>query len=135
MTTDPTAPDDRAARLAALRERRAATGPATPPPDGQSATAPALTARPRARRRHAATGGRIMAGSLSAAAALALMGAMAHATTSTAQAPAGPAAATSATPTVIVIRRSGDTASAVAAPVTPRVTPTAAAPVTTSRGS
>jgi hypothetical protein len=34
-----------------------------------------------------------------------------------------------------VIRRSGDAASPVAAPVTPRVTPTPAAPVATSRGS
>jgi hypothetical protein len=88
MTTDPTSADDRAA-----------------------------TPQRRARRRHPATGARILAGSLSAAAALGLMGTMAGA--------AGP---TTDEPTT-------STADATSAPAAPRVTPTAAAPATTSRGS
>lgn len=76
-----------------------------------------------------------MAGSLSAAAALVLMGAMARATIGDTEGPSAPPAPASATPTVIVIRRSSGTASPVATPVAPTVTPTAAAPVATSRGS
>lgn len=136
MMIDGPAPGDRAARLAALRERRAAAGGATPSPLGPATTAPAAT--PRVRRHHAAAGARIMAGSLSAATALALMGAMAQETTGTAKVPT-PASATRTTATVVVIRRSGITAPAVAPPVTPTVTPmvtpTAVAPVATSRGS
>jgi hypothetical protein len=60
------------------------------------------------------------------------MGAMAHATS-----PSGAPTSTAtpgAAPPVIVIRRSAGT-TGVAAPAAPRVTPTVAAPVTTSRGS
>lgn len=88
-----------------------------------------------ARRRHAATGGRITAGSLSAAAALALMGAMAHAATDTSPVPNPRVAPRAKAPTVVVIRRPGDTTPAVATPVAPRVAPARAAPVATSRGS
>ena len=78
MTTDPNLGRRRAARLEALRQRRAER----PAPSHDSAERGTATAMPRqhARRRHAATGGRILAGSLSAAAALGLMGAMAQPT-------------------------------------------------------
>ena len=87
----------------------------------------------RRRRRHAATGGRILAGSLSAAAALGLMGAMAHATSPGSDAQTA-SSGDSASATVIVIRRSVGATEA-AATAAPRVTATVAAPVTTSRGS
>jgi hypothetical protein len=122
MTTDPTSADDRAARLDALRRRRTGT-PEAGTVESASPTAP----RRRPHRRHAATGGRILAGSLSAAAALALMGAMAHATSPSTDAPTPTTAPGATAPTA----RAAD----VAAPAAPRVTPTAAAPVTTSRGS
>jgi hypothetical protein len=133
MTTDRTSADDHAARLQALRQRRAASRPAPPT---NTAEPPAATAHPRrrARRRHAATGGRILAGSLSAAAALGLMGAMANATNPSSDAPTTTTEDVTAVPTVIVISRTAG-ATEVAAPAAPRVTPTVAAPVTTSRGS
>ncbi len=133
MTTDPTAADERVARLEALRQRRGPKHSAPTADSDGTATAPAGT-RPRTRRRHAATGGRMIAGSLSAAAALGLMGAMAQATSPSTDAPTTTAATDAAAPTVTVIRRSTG-ATEVAAPAAPRVTPTVAAPVTTSRGS
>lgn len=132
MTTDPTSPDGCAARLEALRQRRSATHPA-PAADSDEPAEATAAPRPRTRRRHAATGGRILAGSLSAAAALGLMGAMAHATSPSTDPPTA-TIGDPAAPSVIVIRRSAG-ATEVAAPAAPRVTPTVAAPVTTSRGS
>jgi hypothetical protein len=132
MTTDRTSADDHAARLEALRQRRAASRPASP---ADTAEPTAAIANPgRRARRHAATGGRILAGSVSAAAALALMGAMANATNPSTDAPTTTTGDDTAVPTVIVIRRPAG-ATEVAAPGAPRVTPTVAAPVTTSRGS
>ena len=132
MTTEPMSDDDRAARLEALQRRRAAARPALRSGPAEPSTATPATGR-RARRRHAAMGGRILAGSLSAAAALGLVGAMAHvagASTETSTTGTGDAAAV---PTVIVIHRpAGASAAARAAP---HVTPTTAAPVATSRGS
>lgn len=132
MTTDPTSTEDRAARLEALRQRRGATQPA-PTADSDEPAAATAGRRPRTHRRHAATGGRILAGSLSAAAALGLMGAMAQAASPSTDAPTA-TVSDAAAPPVIVIRRSVRP-TAVAAPASPRVTPTVAAPVTTSRGS
>jgi hypothetical protein len=108
MTTDRTSAGDRDARLDAVRQRRA--------------------------RRHAATGGRIFAGSLSAAAALGLMGAMADPTGSNSNASTATPAAAPAARAVIVIRRPA-AATDVAVPATPRIVSTAAAPVATSRAS
>jgi len=87
----------------------------------------------RARRRHAAAGARIAAGSLSAAAALALMGVMAHTTGGVSSAPDPRAAPRPEGSTVIVTRRSADTG--VGAPVAPTVAPARTAPVATSRAS
>jgi hypothetical protein len=132
MTTERTPTDDRAARLEALRQRRAAR-PATSDNPTEPGAATAMPRQRARRRRRAATGGRILAGGLSAAAALGLMGAMAHATSPSTATPTT-VENTPAAPTVIVIRRPGE-ATPVAAPVAPPVTPTVAAPVTTSRGS
>ena len=133
MTTDQMSADERAARLEALRQRRAPTRPA-PPAEPVGPTTAAAATRRRARRRHAAIGGRILAGSLSAAVALGLMGAMAHATGSNGDASTATPADTPAARAVIVIRRP-DAATDVAALATPRIAATAVAPVTTSRGS
>jgi hypothetical protein len=130
MTTDTSPADDHAARLEALRQRRAASRPA-PPADTAEPAVAAANPRRQARRRHAATGGRILAGSLSAAAALGLMAAMTHATNPSSDAPNRTDA--TAAPTVIVIRRPGG-ATEVVAPA-PRVSATVAARITTSRGS
>jgi hypothetical protein len=117
MTTDSTSAADRAARIEALRQRRAAS--AAPRPSG--------------RRRHAAAGSRILAGGLSAAAALGLMGAMAHATGAATGTSTTATAGVPAAPTVIVIHRpAGANSGAVAAP---QITPTTAPPVATSKGS
>lgn len=89
--------------------------------------------RRRVRRRHAATGGRILAGSLSAAAALGLMGAMAHTASPTTDAVNTATVDAPSSPTVIVIRRTAAApGTAIAAP---QVAPTTAAPVATSQGS
>jgi hypothetical protein len=119
MTTDPTSAADRAARIEALRQRRAA------------GAAP----QQRSRRRHAAAGGRILAGGLSVAAALGLMGAMANATSASTNGSTATTATAGvpAAPTVIVIRRPAG--ATVAAPIRPQIAPTTAAPVATSRGS
>ena len=131
MTTDPTSADDRVARLAALRQRRDATGPAAAAVEASAATA---SPRQRSPRRHTGAGGRILAGSLSAAAALGLMGAMARAAGPSTDAPTPTTAPTGAAPTVIVIRRPAGPTD-VAVPATPQVSPTAATPVTATRGS
>jgi hypothetical protein len=137
MTTDPMSEADRAARLEALRQRRSQPRQAVPPDTTRPTPVPAPNASPRRRtgRRHAAAGGRILAGSLSAAAALGLIGVMTDAVTP-ATAPETPVAAvTPAAPTVIVVHRT-PSASGVAQPApAPPVVATAAPPVTASRGS
>jgi len=79
----------------------------------------------------------MVVGSLSAAAALGLMGVMADAVMpATASAPANPIAASP--PAVVIVRRPATAPGTVSPSVgvaAPRVTATAAAPVTSSRGS
>jgi hypothetical protein len=126
MTTDRAArvsamtADERAARLAALQQRRA----------------PGPTAR--GRRRHAAAGARILAGSISAATGLVLMGAMADSPTNTTATPASHVTGSSA-PNVIVVPRGTSNATSPAAPSAPPsaplVTAGTAPPITTSQGS
>ena len=133
MTTEPTSADERAARLEALRRRRSA--PRTAAPAGHDGPGTA-TARPRpsARRHHAATGGRILVGSLSGAAALGLMAAMASGAGPGTDPPTTvPGDAAAASPVVVIRRSDGTTEIPTAA--APPVAPTATAPVTTSRGS
>jgi hypothetical protein len=142
MTTDPSPGDDRAARLEALRRRQAtrSTGPAgatarAVSPGTAGATSRAVSPGPqrRRRRRHAAAGGRILAGGLSAAVAVGLMGAMAHAATGTDEPSTGPATVGSTTPASTSGAPEGPSAPSTTPP--PRVARTHAAPVTTSRGS
>ena len=109
---------DAAARLAALRERRAG---------GQGEDQPSGVTRHR--RRHAATGARILAGSLSASAALALMAMMAG-VGSGARVAESPVSSPPE-PVVIVVRSS--TGATVAA--APAVAASAAPPVTSSQSS
>ncbi len=130
MTTDASTqpPPDAAtqARLAALRERQGAA---------QGANRPAAGERPR--RRHAATGARIFAGSLSASAALGLMALMAGvdpgATVAESPDPSPPQ------PVVIVVRSStGATLTSTASPTVaaaPLVAASTAPPVTSSQAS
>ena len=130
MTTDPTSrvPSDdagRQARLEALQRRRTATQATEAPPSGKC------------RRRHAATGARILAGSLSASAALGLMAVMAGAPASdTGATPNAPAAAR---PVVIVVRSSSDSSrSDLGSPTiaaAPAVSASTRTPVTTSQAS
>ena len=133
MTTEASSDEERAARLEALRQRRSGARPAPPAASHEPAAA---TAGPRrlTRRHHAATGGRIIAGSLSAAVALGLMAAMARGTApSTVAQTTSPGDAAMAR-TVLVIRRplaTGDDPG----PVAPPAVATVAAPVTTSRAS
>lgn len=131
MTTDPTSrvPSDdaaRRARLEALQRRRTATRANEPPASGKS------------RRRHAATGARVLAGSLSAGAALGLMALMAG--TPAGDTGATPAATSaSAQPVVIVVRSSGDSlrtdtgSPSIAA--APAVSASTRTPITTSQAS
>lgn len=87
------------------------------------------------RRRHAATGGRILAGSLSASVALGLMAVMAGADSgaTAAQSPASP----SPEPVVIVVRSGTQTTRAVTGSpaAAPAVVASSAPPVTSSRAS
>jgi hypothetical protein len=132
MTTESSGSADAAARLEALRQRR--TGRSSAPHDSVPREHRAVPPQ-RTRRRHAAPGGRIIAGSLSAATALSLMGAMAHADRAVQVAPDVESGSTTRAPTVIVVRQAAGTPRTVAATATPVVTPAAAAAVTTSRGS
>jgi hypothetical protein len=110
------------------------TDPTRPALPSASDEPTAATAGPgRRARRHAATGGRILAGSLSAAAALGLMGAMADVTSQNSD-PTAPPAGAPAQPTVIVVRRPAAVTDAVV-PAVQRVAPAAAPPVTTSHAS
>lgn len=128
MTTDPSplpeVVEARQARLEALRQRRTAS---------QADGAPLPRTR---RRRHPATGARILAASLSASAAMGLMAVMAGTPADTSVAP--PNTASVAEPVVIVIRSSTDatatTASATVANA-PAVAASTATPVTTSQAS
>lgn len=137
MTIDTEGPsaDERAARLAALRQRRGGRAEPGLRPDSQ---APIPSRAPSRRRGHAATGARILTGGLSAGVALALMGVMAESTFDSG-APAAPAPPdVAAAPVVIVVRHGsgpalGSQVTAVAA--APAVAPTAAPPVALSRGS
>lgn len=119
--TDVPAPIDPAtqARLDALRQRRATSSPVD------------RHARPTARRRHAAMGGRILAGSLSASAALALTAMMAGAGPGATV--AGPSPAPPPAPVVIVVPSGSDTARS--ADAAPSVTFPVAPPVTSSQAS
>jgi hypothetical protein len=136
MTTDPLS-DDRAARLEALRQRQSQPRQAVPPDTTRPTPVPAPNAlpRPRTRRRHAAAGGRILAGSLSAATALGLMGAMAHAVTPATEPGTPVVPVMSAAQTVIVVRRPASTAGVTQPAPAPPVVATAAPPATASRGS
>jgi hypothetical protein len=93
----------------------------------------------RRRRRHVATGGRLLAGSVSAAAALGLMGVMAGPPTPTGVASPTTAAPAPTVPTVVVVRHSrsevGPAATTTEVAVAPRVTSAVAAPVAASHGS
>jgi hypothetical protein len=132
MTTDGISPAERAARVEALHQRRAARAGRA---DALESSAPsALRSRGRPRR-HAALGGRLLAGSLSVAATLGLMGVMAGPVTETSSSSA-PAATvdTSSAPTVIIVPPSSATESSTpvpqaVVPAAPPVTASAAAPV------
>jgi hypothetical protein len=124
MTTERAVPamtaDERAARLAALQRRRAPVAEA-----------------PR-RRRHAAAGARILAGSLSAATGLVLMGAMAESPTNTTAAPVSHVSGTTAPNVLVAPRQTSQGTSQTprtTAPSAPPVTAGIAPPVTTSQGS
>jgi hypothetical protein len=129
MTTDPTSPADRAARLEALTQRRGTARPAKRPTVVEPSIAPTVGSK-RRHRRHAATGGRILAGGLSAATALGLMGAMADATASTGGAMTW---ATDPASSANAISRAAAPADDPAAAL--HVAPATVAPVTASRGS
>lgn len=139
MTIDTEGPsaDERAARLAALRQRRGGRVEPSLPPDSQ---APTASRTPRRRRGHAATGARILAGGVSAGVALALMGVMAEGAFDS-DAPAAPAPPdVAAAPILIVVRRGPGPRPATRTGVAtvaaaPAVAPTAAPPVALSRGS
>lgn len=121
MTTE-RASDDQAARLAVLQQRRAGRTP--PPPTRHASVRTAEPGRPavrRPRRRHAAAGARILVGTLSAASALGLVGAMAGGLPTTTVTAAG------------VEQRSSITATQTAA--APPVAASFAKPATSSQGS
>jgi hypothetical protein len=108
-----TTTDERAARLAALQERR-------------------QTAPVNVRRRHAATGGRVLAAGLSVSASMVLMNFMAASRPATAAAvPAAPTPP--ASPAVIIVRRPATSLAATPAPAPPSVVNLA--PVTRTHGS
>lgn len=99
------------------------------------------TAGARPKRRHAATGARILAGGLSAAATLGLMGAMAGGAGSTGGAGSPAPVQTATTPAVALITApSGSVPTpgnlvATQRPPAPRVVPATAPPVTVSQAS
>lgn len=131
--------EDNQARLAALASRRhASNGSRTQTAEAAGAATNARkgeTARPRkSRRRHAATGGRVLAVGLSASAALLLTAALAQA----GRPAAGPTTAPSApAPIVVRVVLTNGSGTSTAAPAAPVVTaaPVAAKATATSRAS
>jgi hypothetical protein len=134
---------DREARLAALAARRtggarsARPDPVTVATDVHAASDDPATRPTRSRRRHAALGGRLVAGALSVSAAVVFTAAMAQAARSTAPS-AAPAPAPQATPIEVrVVLTNGQTSTAVTTPSAPVAAPStsavkAAAPAVTA---
>jgi hypothetical protein len=131
--------DERAARLAALQQRRGDVRAAdhTAIVDSMAA-ARALKPNVRRRRRHAAAGARILAGTLSAATGVVLMGAMAESPTNATATPGSHGSGTSAPKVIIAPQGASNGTSPTsrsAAPRAPRVTVGTSPPITTSQGS
>jgi hypothetical protein len=121
---------DRAARLAALRDRRQATTPMeTRKTTIQSEQAVESTNR----RRHAASGGRVLAAGVSVSASLVLMNVMAAARSANTTGVTAPAPSPAA-PSFVIVHQAATSMAATPAPRAP--TPSVnAPPVTSTHGS